>query len=179
MGTVPAIKPAAKATVSNVIGVLATPGTVAREYTQTLIHTYAFHCRVFLHGAPRLAKMAEAKLKGRPPDRDALTAEIAPVFRKRDGGRTDTVVLGCTHYPLLLDELEQAAPWPVTFIDPSAAIASRTAHVLKERQTNGNIIGAIAADTALFTSRRSTGEAELKSYGSYGFQHHKVVEVPI
>jgi glutamate racemase len=64
VGTVPAIKPAAEHTTSRIIGVLATPGTVNREYTQTLIHTFAFHCRVVLHGAPRLAGLAEDKLKG-------------------------------------------------------------------------------------------------------------------
>ena len=68
VGTVPAIKPAAAQTRSGIIGVLATPGTVSREYTHALIHTYAFHCKVFLHGARRLAEMAEQKLKGKPVD---------------------------------------------------------------------------------------------------------------
>jgi glutamate racemase len=67
VGTVPAIKPAAEQTTSRIIGVLATPGTVNREYTQTLIHTFAFHCTVVLHGAPRLAGLAEAKLRVPPP----------------------------------------------------------------------------------------------------------------
>ena len=64
VGTVPAIKPAAEQTRSGIVGVLATPGTVRREYTQALIHTYAYHCKVFLHGAAKLAEMAEEKLKG-------------------------------------------------------------------------------------------------------------------
>ncbi len=179
VGTVPAIKPAAQATHSNVIGVLATPGTVKREYTQALIHTFAYHCRVLLHGAPRLAEMAEAKLKGKLLDTDALIAEIAPVFRRRGDARTDTVVLGCTHYPLLLSELEQLAPWPVNFIDPSAAIAARTTHVLAELAHRRNGHDGIAADTAVFTSRRGTGAAELESYRTFGFHQYKVVEVPI
>lgn len=78
VGTVPAIKPAAAQTKSGIIGVLATPGTVSREYTHALIHTYAYHCKVFLHGAKRLAEMAEQKLKGRPVDLDELRSEIAP-----------------------------------------------------------------------------------------------------
>ena len=114
VGTVPAIKPAAALTKSNVIGVLATPGTVSREYTQTLIHTYAFHCKVFLHGAPRLAEIAEQKLRGHKVDMEELRTEVAPVFRTRDGNQTDVVVLGCTHYPLLTDDIRQVAPWPVT-----------------------------------------------------------------
>jgi glutamate racemase len=102
-----------------VVGVLATPGTVKREYTRTLIHTYAFHCKVLLHGAPNLAALAEDKLAGKPVDREALLAEIKPVFRTRGGNKTDVVVLGCTHYPLLLEELEEVAPWPVKWIDPA------------------------------------------------------------
>ena len=73
---------AAAATRSNIIGVLATPGTVRREYTQSLIHTYAYHCRVLLHGAPRLAELAERKLRGEAPDADELRTEISPVFRR-------------------------------------------------------------------------------------------------
>ena len=88
---------------------LATPGTVSREYTHALIHTYASHCKVFLHGAKRLAEIAENKLKGRSVDLDELRREIAPVFRKRDGRSTDVVVLGCTHYPLLVEEMAKVA----------------------------------------------------------------------
>ena len=81
VGTVPAIKPAAAQTKSGVIGVLATPGTVSREYTHALIHTYAYHCKVFLHGAKRLAEIAEAKLKGHKVS-DAELRGLIP-------GRTD------------------------------------------------------------------------------------------
>src|SRR5262249_1510624 len=130
IGTVPAIKPAAAQSKSRVIGVLATPGTVAREYTQALIHTYAFHCQVILHGAPPLAELAEARLLRAAAARAAIAKEIAPAFRDIEGARTDVVVLGCTHYPLLLPELVAAAPWPVTFIDPAPAIARRTAAVV-------------------------------------------------
>ena len=130
VGTVPAIKPAAKLSESGIIGVLATPGTVRREYTEKLIHTFAWHRRVVLHGAPRLAALAEEKLRSGTVNLSALREEIAPVFvRGAHGARTDVVVLGCTHYPLLLPELEQAAPWPVRFIDPSAAIARQALRV--------------------------------------------------
>ena len=129
VGTVPAIKPAASLTNSGVIGVLATPGTVRREYTERLIHTFAWHHRVVRHGAPNLAALAERKLRGAPPEMEALRQEIAPVFVEEDGRRTDVAVLGCTHYPLLLPELEQAAPWPVRFLDPADAIARQALRV--------------------------------------------------
>ena len=86
------------------IGVLATPGTVTREYTSALIDTYAYHCKVFLHGAKRLAEIAEAKLGGAPRSCRQGPRDRAG-FRLIDGARTDVVVLGCTHYPLLLEEL--------------------------------------------------------------------------
>ena len=141
VGTVPAIKPAALRTRTGVIGVLATPGTVKREYTTALIHTFAFHCEVILHGAAGLARMAEEKLAGRSVDAEALRHEIAPVFVERKGRATDVVVLGCTHYPLLREEMERVAPWPVTFIDPSSAIARRALEVAESCDDHAEIHG--------------------------------------
>ena len=60
---------------------------------------------------------------------EALRQEVAPVFVEEEGRRTDVVVLGCTHYPLLLPELERAAPWPVRFLDPADAIARQALRV--------------------------------------------------
>ena len=130
VGTVPAIKPAAEVSQSGIIGVLATPGTVEREYTRALIDTYAYHRNVVLHGCQRLAGMAEAALRGVPVKQSALAAEIAPAFAKRNGQRTDVLVLGCTHYPLIAEEIAAAAPWPVELIDPSGAIARQVGNVL-------------------------------------------------
>jgi glutamate racemase len=179
VGTVPAIKPAAAQTKSGIIGVLATPGTVNREYTHSLIHTYAFHCKVFLHGAPRLAEIAEQKLRGHKVDMAELKDEIAPVFRKRDGGRTDVVVLGCTHYPLLTDEIAEVAPWPVTYIDPSPAIARRVADVAEETALRGADDAVPAHGTVILTSARGEASETLTAYGSMGFPLHEVIDLPI
>ena len=110
VGTVPAIKPAAQATRSRLITVLATPGTVARDYTRDLIETYAAGCRVNLVGSPRLAGFAEAELAGDPVADADLLAELAPCFVEDAGGRTDVVALACTHYPLLLPRLRRSRP---------------------------------------------------------------------
>ena len=132
VGTVPAVKPAAERSSSKMISVLATPGTVARDYTRDLVRTYAAHCEVTLVGSNRLAAFAEAFMNGeRPADRDIL-AEIAPCFVANGTARTDCIVLACTHYPLLLSEFERLAPWPVTWIDPAGAIARRVDHVLRQ-----------------------------------------------
>lgn len=130
IGTVPAIKPAAEATRSRMISVLATPGTVARDYTHDLIARYGAGCDVTLVGSKTLAGLAEAALKGESIDDAAIRAEIIPCFRERDGRRTDVVTLSCTHYPLLLDAFRRLAPWPVTWIDPAPAIARRVTHLL-------------------------------------------------
>ncbi|NNM72002.1 glutamate racemase [Enterovirga aerilata] len=131
IGTVPAIKPAAAASRTRRISILATPGTVARDYTRGLIEAYAGGCRVELVGSHRLAAFAEAELRGAPVAEDQLAAEIAPCFVEDEDGRTDVVVLACTHYPLLLSRLRGLAPWPVTWIDPAPAIARRMTEVLQ------------------------------------------------
>jgi len=132
VGTVPAIKPAAERSASKRFSVLATPGTVARDYTRGLIETYANGCRVSLVGSHRLASLAEAELAGAPAPDEEIRAETAPCFVEDEGGRTDLVVLACTHYPLLLPRLEQLAPWPVTWIDPAPAIARRMVQLIGE-----------------------------------------------
>jgi glutamate racemase len=133
VGTVPAVKPAALASRSGRISVLATPGTVRRDYTQDLIAAYAGGCSVALAGAPRLAGLAERIMRAEPVHDADLRAEIAPAFVEAEGRRTDTVVLACTHYPLILPRLERVAPWPVTWIDPAPAIARQVGRLLEER----------------------------------------------
>jgi glutamate racemase len=130
VGTVPAIKPAAQTTRTGRITVLATPGTVARDYTRDLIETYASGCQVNLVGSQRLAGFAEAEMMGHPVSDAELRAEIAPCFVEDGEGRTDVVVLACTHYPLLLPRFQKLAPWPVTWIDPAPAIARRVLQLI-------------------------------------------------
>lgn len=176
VGTVPAIKPAAEQTTSRIIGVLATPGTVNRDYTRALIDTYAFHCTVVLHGAPHLAALAEARLMGAAPDPAAVRREIAPVFRRRAGRRTDTVVLGCTHYPLLLPELEAASPWPVSFIDPAPAIARRVAGIVATLPARPPEATDAAPDGTVFLTA-SGASSSLAVYAGQGFARPVLVDV--
>jgi glutamate racemase len=178
VGTVPAIKPAAAQTRSGIIGVLATPGTVSREYTHALIHTFAFHCKVFLHGAGRLAELAERKLKSGALDLEELRREIGPVFRKHGGKRTDVVVLGCTHYPLLVVEMAGVAPWPVSFIDPAPAIARRVADVIDETPLVASLKQVPPHGTVILTSPRETAADSLAAYGAMGFPMAEFMEVP-
>lgn len=179
VGTVPAIKTAAEQTRSGVIGVLATPGTARRDYTSALIHTYAYHCTVIVHGAARLADLAEAALQGEPPADEAVRREIAAVFKRRGGRRTDTVVLGCTHYPLILPALEAASPWPVCFIDPAPAIARRVAAVIGDGGQLADDTMApepVAPDTVVLTAPAPTRQA-LRAYAAFGFRKSIVLSL--
>ena len=179
VGTVPAIKPAAAQTKSGIIGVLATPGTVSREYTHALIHTYAYHCKVFLHGAKRLAEIAEEKLKGRPADPDELRHEIMPAFRQREGKKTDVVVLGCTHYPLLIEDMLKVQPWPVRYIDPAPAIARRVADVLDETPLGDATKLLPPHNGVLLTSARGDARDSLAAYAAMGFDRPEFLDIPV
>ena len=133
VGTVPAIKPACASSKTRRVSVLGTRGTVKREYTHGLIRDFAQGCEVKLVGSPGLATLAEAALSGGTVSDTDIAAEIAPCFvgRASDAAaRTDTVVLACTHYPLLLDRLARLAPWPVDWIDPAPAIARRVVDLI-------------------------------------------------
>lgn len=130
VGTVPAIKPACEGSLTKQVSVLATPGTVKRDYTQALIRDFAGDCRVTLVGSTGLARLAEEAMAGKEVADEAFAAEIAPAFIREGRGRTDTVVLACTHYPLVLDRLQKVAPWPVRWVDPAPAIARRLSSLL-------------------------------------------------
>lgn len=162
VGTVPAIKPATEITKTGMISVLATPGTIKRNYTHNLVDEFASDCQVGLVACRNLAKYAENHLSGYAVGLEKISIEIAPAFVEFEGRRTDTIVLGCTHYPLVTDMLVRAAPWPVWFIDPSAAIVRHLLDILsypgaspkapKPRNTAclTNSIGVDPAFSALF-----------------------------
>jgi glutamate racemase len=133
VGTVPAIKPACAQSKTKRVSVLGTKGTVQREYTRKLIRDFAGGCEVTLVGSPELASLAESALSGGEVSDADIFAEIKPCFvgASEDAtARTDTIVLACTHYPLLLDRFVRLAPWPVDWIDPAPAIARRVSDLL-------------------------------------------------
>jgi len=153
VGTVPAIKPACASSKTKRVSVLGTKGTVKREYTKRLIEDFAQGCEVTLVGSAEFASLCESALSGNDvSDRD-IAAELAPCFvgsGANDPARTDTVVLACTHYPLLLDRLVRLAPWPVDWIDPAPAIARRVSDLLGPPTGPSDQAGA----EMIFTSKR-------------------------
>ncbi|WP_336287308.1 glutamate racemase [Cronobacter dublinensis] len=129
VGVVPAIKPAARLTANGVVGLLATRGTVKRPYTHELIARFANECRIEMLGSAELVEIAEAKLHGEPVSLEALRRVLRPWLRMPEP--PDTVVLGCTHFPLLAEELLQVLPEGTRLVDSGAAIARRTAWLLE------------------------------------------------
>jgi glutamate racemase len=130
--------------------VLGTKGTVKREYTRRLIDDFAQGCEVTLVGSAELASLAESALNGYDVRDEDIAAELAPCFVGAGEHRTDTVVLACTHYPLLLDRLTRLAPWPVDWIDPAPAIARRVSDLLGSPVRETDKAGA----EIIFTSKR-------------------------
>lgn len=126
VGTVPAVKVAAEQSASRRFTLLATPNTAHSPYTNALIARFAADCVVDRYGAPNLARLSEAALLGEPVSDAAWIEQIAPCFFDDALGRTDHIILGCTHYPLVLAHLERLALWPVRWIDSSDAIARHT-----------------------------------------------------
>jgi len=130
VGTVPAIKPAAEISKTRVIGVLGTEATVRQPYVDDLAARFAADCTIIRHGSPELVELAEAKLAGEAIDLEAVKAAALPMFNAPGGERIDTVVLACTHFPLLADELAAAFP-NVTYVDGGPGIARRIAYLTR------------------------------------------------
>jgi glutamate racemase len=165
VGTVPAIKPACAQSKSKRVAVLGTQSTVSREYTHALIREFAAGCDVALVGSSHLASYAEAELAGQPVADDAIKAEIAGCFVEAQGRCTDTVVLACTHYPLLTARFRVVAPWPVVWLDPASAIARRVVELIGPRSQ----ASAPAPASIAFTSGRKPAPALAKALSGYGF----------
>lgn len=143
VGTVPAIKPAAALTRTGTIGLLATPGTVRRAYTAKLIEDFAQEVRVIMHGSVELVRMAEQIAAGEAVALEAFRSAQAPLFDADGGDQIDTIVLACTHFPLVRGELAATVPHAVNFVDSGEAIARQTLRVLPDRdrpaQSGGHV----------------------------------------
>ena len=132
VGTVPAIKPAAEISKSRVIGVLGTEATVRQPYVDNLAREFAADCIIIRHGSPELVDLAERKLIGDAIDPADVAAAAAPLFQADRGDEIDTIVLACTHFPLLLDELKAAFPGR-QWVDGGTGIARRIAWLTREQ----------------------------------------------
>lgn len=174
VGVVPAIKPAAAMSNSGVIGLLATPGTVARPYTMDLVTQFCGKSIVHMHGSGELVALAERKLRGIEIQASEIKQAIEPLFAKDDSQKMDVVILGCTHFPLIQSELARAAPWNVTWIHSGEAIARRTVELLREGQWHygGATIGEVT-----FTDVDPQMSRLVESFAQYDLSFHSLLEV--
>jgi glutamate racemase len=168
VGTVPAIKPAAELSKSRVIGVLGTEATVRQPYVDDLAARFAGDSTLIRHGSPELVELAEAKLAGVAISSDAVKAAAQPMFDAPDGNRIDTVVLACTHFPLLEAELRAAFP-EVAYVDGGRGIARRIASLTREQAWPTEP----SPGLMLFTS--ATRTPSLSALASFGIGDIKVL----
>ena len=170
VGTVPAIKPAAEATRTGTIGLLGTAATIRQGYVDRLEAEFASDKRLLRFAAGELVDAAEAKLRGHSVD-PALIARAAAGLRDQAGGaEIDTVVLACTHFPLLADELTQAFGPGVRFVDGAAGIARRIADL-----TQGQNFARITPDFALFTRANPDLDRLAPALASYGLMQMELL----
>ena len=163
VGTVPAIKPAAAMTKTGSIGLLGTAATVRQRYVDDLEREFAQGKRLIRYAAPGLVEAAEAKLRGAKPDSAVFAAAAAGLRNQPGGADIDTVVLACTHFPLIEDELREAIGNNVRFVDGAQGIARRIAYL-----TQGKPFLRTSPDVAVVTGNIADAaplEPVLKSYG--------------
>lgn len=163
VGTVPAIKPAAAMTRTGVIGLLGTEATIRQGYVDRLEAEFAQGKTLLRHAAPGLVAAAEAKLRGERPDPDAIASAVSALRGMPGGGEIDTVVLACTHFPLLEDELAREFGSDVAFVHGAEGIARQVARVLQ-----GQDFRRVRPDTALTTAPGLFGAAYTEALAGYG-----------
>jgi glutamate racemase len=170
VGTVPAIKPAAALTRTGVIGLLGTEATIRQGYVDRLEAEFARDKTLLRHAAPELVAAAEARLRGEPVD-PAVFARAIEGLREQDGGATiDTVVLACTHFPLLAADLAAVLGPDVRLVDGNQGIARRIAAL-----TEGQSFARAEPDRALFTRGGADVEALAPALAARGLARSEVL----
>lgn len=164
VGTVPAIKPAAEMTETGVIGLLGTAATIRQAYVDKLEAEFAHDKTLLRHAAPGLVEAAEAKLRGEPVDMAVIKAAADALRAMPDGQKIDTVVLACTHFPLLCAELQAAFGDGVRLIDGAAGIARRIAHL-----TEGQPFAPDPSSRFVVTGDLQSAQALLPALENHGF----------
>lgn len=154
VGVVPAIKPAAKYSTTKKIGLLATPATITRSYTHDLIGQFARNCDVYLFGSSELVLIAEEKMANKDVDEQAIQAILKPVKE----ANIDTLVLGCTHFPILRAEIQKVLGLEMNLLDSEQAIASRVKSLLDDKLN----VSSKVLNVAFYTADRITSSIKEK-----------------
>lgn len=174
VGVVPAIKPAASMSTTNVIGLLATPATIQRDYTDELIAKFAPHCEVIRVGSSALVDFVEQKMAGLNPPDDEIKHVLTMFEHHPQWASIDTVVLACTHFPLIKQELSNAAPHISHWVDSGDAIARRIKSLLSSQPSESQ--SAVGVNQVLFTSGNGITEALKQRMQQFGFNQITLLE---
>ncbi len=143
VGTVPAVKPASLATKTGVIGLLGTQATIRQPYVDQLQTEFASDMTLLRYAAPELVHAAEAKMRGEPVDDRVMIDAVSGLTSQPSGDKLDTIILGCTHFPLLEQELMQVTGPKMQFVDGAQGIARRVAKVSEGRTWPSSKTGGI------------------------------------
>lgn len=170
VGVVPAIKPAARLTKRKIIGLLATPGTVARSYTHDLIRDFAGGVQVLSIGTTELVRIAEDMLAGLSCNLGEIAEVLSPWTSLPEYRQPDVVVLGCTHFPHIKNGIHCIMPQAM-LIDSGRAIGRRVRSLLgampkkmyPERETS-------VANVAFCTDMSMLSEQNRQVFNRFGFQ---------
>lgn len=174
VGTVPAIKPAAAQTQTGVVGVLATPGTVRRAYLDELEQEFAKGVTVLRHGSAGLVELAERHVRGQSLSQRRFDQAVSPLFQQPGGGDIDVVVLACTHFPLVRDQIAAACPHHVRIlIDTGEAIARQAQRVAPVTSTGSGA----GSPIAYLTGGRANKAAYAPAFRRHGFEQMCVVDI--
>ncbi|MGV3555079.1 MAG: glutamate racemase [Croceibacterium sp.] len=165
VGTVPAIKPAALQTRTGVIGLLGTSATIRQKYVDDLEAEFASGRRLLRHACPELVAAAEAKLRGEPTDPAVFRAAADGLRSQPGGAEIDTVVLACTHFPLVADELRAAFGPDVAFVDGAEGIARRVAHLTRDKDLRRD-----RPDFAVVTGALDAADSLRPALARYGLE---------
>ena len=163
VGTVPAIKPAAALTKTGVFGLLGTEATMRQRYVDDLEHAFAVGKRLLRHGANGLVPLAEAKLRGERVRIDDVADSAKGLMLQAHGSDIDTIVLACTHFPLLEQELREAFGQGVEFVHGAQGIARRIAHL-----TEGQPFARSTGDRAITTGALADFERLAPAFAERG-----------
>ncbi len=163
VGTVPAIKPAAAMTQTGTIGLLGTAATIRQAYVDNLEAEFASGKRLLRHAAPELVDAAELKLRGGTPDPAIFERAAQGLLQQPGGADIDVVVLACTHFPLVQEELDKAFGGKVQFVDGAQGIARRIAYL-----TQGQSFDRQDEDFSIVTGDDQDNPALLESLARYG-----------
>jgi glutamate racemase len=152
VGMEPAVKPAASVSERGVIGVLATDATFQGELYASVVDRHANGVTVVEQACPGLADAIE-RLGATAPETSELVARYVTPLRESG---VDTLVLGCTHYPFVIDAITEAAGEGITVIDPAPAVARQVFRIAGELETGQGVEFLTTRDVDVFSDQVGT-----------------------